>query len=73
MVSLIYQFGIVGIVFDIGQERFLMSDDDPAVTAYLEHLQAEREAQRKRAEEQSGESKTPGWIALHMQVAEKRV
>jgi hypothetical protein len=63
----------LGIDFDIFQEKFLLPDDDPAIASYLEHLQGEREAQRKKAEEQSGESKTPGWLALHMQIAEKRV
>ena len=57
------------------QENFLLPDDDPAVTNYLEHLQAERAKDKKKLAEQADAGvaeKSPAWISLHMQLAEKR-
>ena len=39
---------------------------------YLKNLEAERDAQKKKAEESTAAAKVPAWISLHMQVAEKR-
>lgn len=51
------------------QDRFLLADDDPAVTSYLQTLQEEREKQRAKEAERPSE-KNPSWISLHMSLAE---
>ncbi|CAK9086334.1 Uncharacterized protein SCF082_LOCUS40838, partial [Durusdinium trenchii] len=50
-------------------DRFLLADDDPAVTSYLQTLQEEREKQRAKEAERPSE-KNPSWISLHMSLAE---
>lgn len=54
------------------KDNFMLPDDHPHVLDYFEHLRELRDKNQEKEAEMGAGRKSPSWISLHMNVAEKR-